>query len=361
MFTASRRLLLARSVVMILLSHSPLLLAQELREVTTLNDEKARGNCFAAFAPDGKSLVSVDHYGVVNLWDLETKKSKQRWVNTAIDDRFPSLLNGVLSPDGKSLVTTVTVGKEEDKGAILFELGTGKRLLRFGPKVGSSGGSAYVAAFSPDGKTLVTGNTGGYLILCDVGTAKELARLSTRFLDPDARGAPAVHGEQTIRTVCFSPDGKTLAAADEAGVVSVWDATTRKLIKSWQGHKKLVTCSAFVMDGKSLASGSHDGTVKLWEAATGKEKATLKVGGEVYSLVVSPSGDRLTVGGFVRGSDDLHLFDLKSGEKLVSKTAYRFGVTSVTSSADGKMLATTGGGSNDVKLWQVVSAKDKDK
>jgi WD40 repeat protein len=370
MVLACRRLLLLHSVLAILLVRSPLLRAQDLREVATLKDDKPRMSRFALFTPDGKSLISGDSAGVVNLWDLETKKSNKRWVNKTIDDRFDHVLNAALSPDGKSLVTTVNpLAGQDNSGAILFEHTTGKRLLRFGPKSGdgSGGSSPFVAAFSPDGKTLVTGNDRGYLILWDVTTGKEIAHLT------EGGVAPAMHGSQVIETVCFSPDGKTLAAADVGGfrgnefipgAVSIWDVNKRKLITTWKGHKKAIICSAFVKDGKTLATGSRDGTVKLWETATGKEKATLKVGVEVNSIAVSPSGDRLAVGGYVDSGDNLYLFDLKTNEKSASK-AHRFGVNSVAFSADGKMLVSAGGGfgssAGDVKLWQVLSTKDKDK
>lgn len=170
MFTAHRWLLLALSAGTILLGDSPQLRAQDLREVATLSDDSKplRTTRFAFFTPDGKSLVMGDDFGAVSLWDRETKKSKGRWVNPTLGDRFHHVMNAAISPDGKWLVTTVNpLAGKDASGAILFELATGKRLHRFGPGE-KGGGDVWIAAFSPDGKTLVTGNESGYLILWDV-------------------------------------------------------------------------------------------------------------------------------------------------------------------------------------------------
>ena len=53
-----------------------------------------------------------------------------------------------------------------------------------------------------------------------------------------------------------------------------------------QGHTESVMSVAFCADGKTLASASYDKTVKFWDVATGKERATLK-GTEAVRSVAS--------------------------------------------------------------------------
>jgi WD40 repeat protein len=49
-----------------------------------------------------------------------------------------------------------------------------------------------------------------------------------------------------------------------------------KLRDTLKGHTDCVRSLAFSPDGKTLASASYDGTLKLWAVTSGKVRATLK-------------------------------------------------------------------------------------
>ena len=68
--------------------------------------------------------------------------------------------------------------------------------------------------------------------------------------------------------MAFSPDGKTLATGNADDTVRLWDvATHRQIGRPLTGHTEPVNSVAFSPDGKTLASGSDDGTVRLWDVA----------------------------------------------------------------------------------------------
>jgi WD40 repeat protein len=107
-----------------------------------------------------------------------------------------------------------------------------------------------------------------------------------------------------VRSVAFSPDGKTLASGSEDESIKLWDVATRKELATINARTgrvfSAVFCLMFSPDGKILASGGHNRLVRLWDPVTRKERATLKGHtGPVWCVAFTPNGKTLASGSWL--------------------------------------------------------------
>ena len=71
-----------------------------------------------------------------------------------------------------------------------------------------------------------------------------------------------------MSSLAFSPDGKTLVSGSYDGAARLWDVTTQQQIGDpLNGHDGVIRSVAFSPDGKTLVSGGADGTARLWDVS----------------------------------------------------------------------------------------------
>ena len=68
-----------------------------------------------------------------------------------------------------------------------------------------------------------------------------------------------------VTSLAFSPDGKRLVSADEAGVVRLWDTRTGQEALTLRGPPGAVRSVAFSIDARLLAAAGDDGTITIWD------------------------------------------------------------------------------------------------
>jgi WD40 repeat protein len=247
--------------------------------------------------------------------------------------------------------------------------------------------SAHVrtVAFRPDDAWLAASDDTGFVKIWESATGELIAALAT------AGGA-----------VAFSPDGKTLLTGGNDATAKLWDLESFQERFVLTGHTERVFAVAYSPRGDLVATGGFDKTIRLWNPADGSPVRTLaETEGYVASLAFSPDGTALAVEcadpftacvlkvadgtrKFKLGMENEHvhsvawcpdgsklavgssapltrLFDAVTGEQLLTiATGQSSGVAAVSFSADGRTIAS-GSGDGTVALHNVETGTREEK
>ena len=242
------------------------------------------------------------------------------------------------APDGKTLVSVTQSGDsmrfwEPSTGKLLGEIETEDAIFAS-------------FTFAPDGKTIASAgnlkegdNFPNRPALCFWDTATRKRLRTIKLAD-----------RTSVGRLFFMPDGKTLLGNSDAGMC-VWDAATgAELLRYKLPSRGNVTPSP---DGQWVAAGGDDGFLYLWEWQTAKEPRKIKAMSRRFLALAFSSDSQTLAGSFDDGNTPVHLWDVASGKVLRrlpgdESTRYAQGLAF---SPDGKLLATTDYGNRREQHW----------
>jgi eukaryotic-like serine/threonine-protein kinase len=282
-----------------------------------LSRVRAGGVAWAVFSPDRRTVLTttLDANLSPQLWSLDTGKP--------LGDPLPHgrVLHAAFTPDGKKLMTAgrgPTPGSSEVK---VWDVSSGKQVgsMRYN-------GSIVALALSPDGRTLILGGTDSTARMWDLAQPKPV------------RIGELLEHDKTVTAVAISPDGRLALTASADGTARLWRVPSGKPVGEPLRHKAAVVAAVFSPDGGSVLTGSEDSTAQLWETATARPRTSpLEHPSAVAhrGVAFSPDG-RLIATVCLDGTTAL--WDSRSGQPVGPVRKHKNGVSSICFRPDGGAL-----------------------
>jgi WD40 repeat protein len=225
--------------------------------------------------------------------------------------------------------------------------------------------ASYVTGVTLAGTTLISGGYDGRLIWWNIESRSKIREVDAH--------------RKWIRAVAATPDGTVVASVADDMVCRLWDVESGRMIHELVGHAELTPthfpsmlfACAISPDGRLIATGDKVGHGVVWDLQSGNRLATLmapelytwdpvqrhhSIGG-IRSMVFSPDGTRLAVGGSGKISNIDHLdgkarvevFDWKKGARTHEFLSDKFKglVECLAFHPTGDWLLAAGGGDKD--------------
>ena len=304
-----------------------------------------------ALSPDGGYLattISEEDNNLIQVWNVDTGELLNTF--TGNTHRIEGL---TFSPDNRTLVSGDT-----NETIRLWDLkANSARVISKGIYT-----SSYTLAFSPNGELIAAGNDDGKIQLFNINEEKQgYQRLFSQYKQMLSRNG---HKEK-VTSLAFSPDGKMLISGSADGTIRGWDVTSRKQLFISAGHPVEITDLAEIKDENNLLSIHWlEDQILRWDISTGYQlSGTYFFNKNPEAL--SPDGMTLLIEEwFPFMSDEFKLWNIPKRQKQSVLKGHNYNLSSSPDfvfSLDGKLLASTDSQfrnpNGDILMWHIENAK----
>jgi WD40 repeat protein len=239
------------------------------------------------------------------------------------------------------------------------------------------------AAFSHDGRRLVTASEGGGVRIWDLRPSRSPHLVASPHTDPplsSARFSPdgrfvvtaGEAGAQIWRTASgtreptasfgrhanvatFSPDGTLVASAADDGL-HLWSVRSKRRVGelSQQAGRRRFVAAAFSRDGRRIAAAAGS-TAAVWSVPAGRRLAVLRhpLEEKVWDVAFRPGGNQVVTvgtGGVAR------VWQVPSGKLGYELSGHTDALQSAAFSSDGRFLVTAGDDAT-ARVWEVETRR----
>ncbi|MFC0106074.1 nSTAND1 domain-containing NTPase [Kibdelosporangium aridum] len=221
-----------------------------------------------AISPDSRLLAAASEDGHAHLWDIADPRRPAPVAKLNVE-RTNLVLAVAFSPDGQTLAAATANGKVG-----FWNLKDSRNPVMIGQPLAAARDIIYAIAFTSDGRIFATGSSDGVVRLWDITDRERPAPAGPEITGLDGH----------IQTLAFSP-GNTILAGGNRGQIQIWDVTDPAkpyTVASLDRSRQTTWSLAFSPDGRTLAAANGD--LRFWDIDPER----------VASQICSTTGDIIT-------------------------------------------------------------------